>query len=37
MAVAFRCDACTLVSITVCYVISADYATANIELLTPDA
>ena len=29
--------ACTLVSTTVCYVISTTYATANAEFLTPDA
>jgi len=35
MAVAFRCDASTLVSATVCYAISTFCATATADFLTP--
>ena len=37
MAVAFRCDASTLVSTTVCYAIATTYATAIPDLIKPDA
>jgi hypothetical protein len=37
MAVAFRCDAGTLVSTTVCYAISTVYATASAHFLKLDA
>ena len=37
MAVAFRCDASTLVLTTVCYAISTFCATANVDFLSTDA
>jgi len=37
VAVALRCDAGTLVSITVCYALSTPYAIATTKVLKPDA